>query len=525
MNRMKLLAAAFSVAAMLILSPLCHAQANIPPAFNAAGSSAAFNAMAIAAGGTVSAGGACGGTFLGGGNWTKKSTATGVDNRSSSISAITANIWIVWNNVPEPNRTVCAYLQTDSIVGQRLYFAVPRGSVSLPSSAIGESGDNLVPLFPTDTALPSNIYNDINNQPFNCSPSDIRPEDAEFGTTRALAALTTNRSGLGYGPGPIGATILSPFSSNSTQVVAFNLSGTDPITSMHIPAYTTTNVGGQVMLVLANTTIPGGGHFSDPTFTNVDRFVLAGYWDSTFTRTRDMAPQSGLSSFPAHVLIREPLSGTMNTMEFSLTRDIEINSSQEHNVNPSVDNPLNQTYATGGTRQRVVGNSEMLTEIGAIGDSLGYAFFSFGNAAKVLTTAKYLTVDGVDPINESYTNGALPTCTAPCPGAVTFPHVLDGSYPVWNILRITTATPVPAFISNLVAAAQSDWINNVPDLVPISQMQVFRSHYTQSGVMPHNGHLGRGAESGGDVGGAVYTVQADLDNITDTGRELTNKKQ
>jgi hypothetical protein len=44
-------------------------------------------------------------------------------------------------------------------------------------------------------------------------------------------------------------------------------------------------------------------------------------------------------------------------------------------------------------------------------------------------------------------------------------------------------------------------------------------------VQPKNGHLPRSTEAGGDMGGAVLTVQADLDNITDTGKEPVNLKQ
>jgi hypothetical protein len=529
MIRTKLLAAACLVAAILILSPLSHAQTTV--LFNGVGSSAAFNAMALAAGGTVtSPGGVCGGNGVSaGGNWTLKNGAMGVDGRSTQIGAVTGNVWIVWNGAAAAGTSggiVCAYLNIDSVVGNRLYFASPRGTLSIPSSEIGQAGGNLVPILPPDTPLPSNVYTALNNQPFNAAPSDIRPEDAAFATTRALAALTTNRSGLGYGPGPIGATILSEFSSKSTQVVAFNISGTDPITSQPIPTYTTTNVGGQVQLVLLNTTLGGvgSGNFGDPAFDNVDRFVLARYLNGTFTRTRDMIPSSGFPDVPVHVLLREPLSGTMNTIEACIPRNLEIGLSQEDNVNPAVDNPLNQTSTDGGTRQRVIGTGEMVSETGSIGNALGYAFFSFGNVAADVSTARYVTVDGVDPLFASYTGGTLPTCTAPCPGQVTFNHVIDGSYPIWNVLRVTTAHPIPAGIASLISAAQTQ-VANIPDFVPYSSLQVFRSHFTQDGVPGHNGHIARSQESGGDMGGAVLTVQADDDNITDTGHELTGLKQ
>ena len=152
-------------------------------------------------------------------------------------------------------------------------------------------------------------------------------------------------------------------------------------------------------------------------------------------------------------MVREPLSGTYNTMEFDIVRSLEVNSSQENNVTPPTDNPLNQSYASGGSRQRVVGTGEMVSEVGATPDALGYAFWGFGNFAGVLSTTKYVTVDGVDPIKQSYTNGALPSCTTPpCPGAVTFPHLLDGTYPIWTFLRIVTVSPMPSGIQSLYNA-------------------------------------------------------------------------
>lgn len=505
--------------AALLLASNCYAQTNIAPLFNGAGSSGSFNALALAAriSNTGGGSGVCGDH-----SWTKKSgTATGIDNRNSGITAAGGSIWVVWDDTPEPNRKVCSYLNVDSIVGNRLFWASPTGTVSLPSSAIGEAGDQIVPLLPADEPLPQNIYNDLNNQPFNAAPTDIRPEDAQFGTTRALTAAPM---GLGYGPGPIGANILSPFSSKSSQVVAFNISGTDPITGQAVKHASTLSVGGQVLLVLVNSTNTGVGHLGNSAFNNVDRFPLGYTFSGQLTRTRDLIPSTGLPVVPLTILTREPLSGTMNTFEFCIPRNFEINSTQELNVNAITDNPLNQTLADGAKRQRVIGTGEMISELGLLPDSIGYAFFSFGNVAPDVTTAKYLTVDGVDPLFASYSGGALPTCTAPCPGAVTFNHVIDGSYPIWNVLRVVTLQPPPAGVANLVSAAQTQ-VLNIPDFVPFSQLQVFRSHYNQAGVQPHNGHLGRTAESGGDVGGAVFTTQADLDNITDTGKEIVNKKQ
>jgi hypothetical protein len=332
---------------------------------------------------------------------------------------------------------------------------------------------------------------------------------------------------LGYGPGPIGATILSAFSSKSAQVVDFNISGTDPITGMTVPRSITTNVGAQAIMIVVNSTNNAVGHLGNSQFSNLNRFVLAGIQDGTLTDTRDIVPASGLPDVPLTVLNREPLSGTFNVQEFCIPRSVEINSSQEIGVDPSVSggNPLNLVGPDGSKRQRVIGTGEMISELEVIPDSIGYLFWSFGNTANLETVAKYLTIDGVDPINQTYTGGIFPTCpTPPCAGVVTFPHILDGTYPDWNVLRIATAFPVPSGISSLITAAQTQ-VLNLPDFVPFSQLQVFRSHYLQSGVQARNGHIARSTESGGDVGGAVYTVQADLDNITDTGKELVGKKQ
>jgi hypothetical protein len=377
---------------------------------------------------------------------------------------------------------------------------------------------------PNDEAIPANIIADLNGRPFNAAPTDIRPEDAKFGTTRALTPLTSG--GLGYGPGPIGADIVSAFSTKFAQVVDFNISGTDPITGKGVPASTTLSVGAQVLLVLVNASDTLKGHLGNAAFKNVDRFVLAKVFDGTLTRTRDLIPSSGLADFPLHVLNREPLSGTFNTFEFCIPRSVEVGSTQELGVNPAVNNPLNlkDPHDTDAMRQRVIGTGEMVSEVGTITDSIGYAFFSFGNVKPIVATGKYLAVDGVDPLYDHYSvsNGVLPTCAAPCPGVLTFPNVVNGSYPIWNVLRVATTSPAPAGVVTLVSAAQFQ-VASIPEIVPIAQLHVFRSHYFQAGLLPSNGH--RKAEAGGDVGGAVFNVQADLDNILDTGKELTGFRQ
>lgn len=516
MTKLKSCLASLSLGAIVLLASTSFAQTVL---FNGAGSSAMFNTFAFAA--RLSSPAVCG-TH----NWSKKNGAVTHDSRSSQIPDVTGNVWIVWDNSTSPT-TICAYLNIDSGIGDRAFFAVPTNTLILNSSDNGSAGDGLVPApMPADETLPAAVFNALQGAAFNAAMTDIRPEDALFATNRALAPLTQNRSGLGYGPPPIGVAIKSAFSSKNVVPVLFALSGTDPISGRPITfTYTTSSIGAAPVVVFANSTLSTLGHLGSGLFNNVPRFVLAGAENGTLTRTRDLFNVAGLPSIGLHVILREPLSGTYNTMEFTVPRSLEINSSQENNVTPPADNPLNQVYASGGSRQRAVGTGEMVAEVGAIADSLGYSFWSFGNFASVTTTAKYVTVDGVDPLRASYSNGSFPTCKVPpCVGALTFPNIKNGSYPIWSILRMVTVSPVPAGIQKLYNAAITE-ATQIPDFVPATQLQVFRSHYTQAGVTGSNGLIVGHPEKGGDMGGAVYYSQADKDYFADTGVEILGQKQ
>lgn len=460
--------------------------------------------------------------------WTKKNGASGIDSRRGDIPAQTGNVWIVWNNA---KTTVCSYLSVDSTVGNILFFAQPVATLSIPSAEIGTSGDNLIPTL-TDVPLDSTVYNALNNKAFNAAMTDIRSEDALFAVNRALAPYTGDAhcTGLGYsGDGLVGVPIVSSQSTKQVVPVAFAISGNDPFNGAAIPAWTSLNVGAEPLVVFVNTS--SGSEFASANYTNVDRFVLSSMLNGSLTRTRDIANVAGLPSVGARVFLREPLSGTYNAMEFTIPEEAEIGTCQELNVNPAVDNPLNQASASGGSRQRVVGTGEMVATVGANTNGLGYAFWSTGNFANVLTTTKYLSVDGVDPLNYSWyqSHGILPHCVAPCPGLIPFINVLNGSYPAWTILRVTCYTSAgvcPSGITKLISLAQNK-ASKVPDLVPVSNLQVFRSHFDRPGQLgvTSNGNAGEPTESGGDEGGAVFTKNADSDFHTDTGLQFTNIKQ
>ncbi|HEX8816644.1 MAG TPA: hypothetical protein VF753_14190 [Terriglobales bacterium] len=511
-------AAAIVALAVMMLSGISSYAASSPLIFNAAGATVLFNTFAL---------GAYSGSTCGTNIWTYKKGANGIDGRSSSIPAENGNVWIVWNNA---QTTVCAYLALDGTVAAQLYFAQPRATISIPSTEVGLAGQNLVPTL-TDTTLPQAVYNIVNGAAFNSGVLVERPEDAEFAENRALAALNTaNYSGLGYGPGPIGTPILSTFSTASATPVAFAISGTDPITGQTIPSWTATDLGATPIIIFGNTENTGSnGDFSNTAaFQNINKFPLAEALNGNLAYTRDLTNVSGLDPVPLNVVLRDPLSGAYNVVEFQIPRSAEILSTQELGVNPSAPdgNPLNITNAAGGWRKRAGSSSEEIAEVGtsANGNVLGYSQWSTGNFASVVSSTRYFTVDGVDPLYASYAGGFFPTCTAPCPGLVQFTNIINGSYPIWNVSRVVTAHTLPKGVSTLIAAVQAQTAN-IPDFVPYNQLTVFRSHYTQSGKTPDNGLIAALGEHGGDVEGAVFPNQADIDFYAETGKELVGLKQ
>src|SRR5580704_17212497 len=205
--------------------------------FNGVGASVLFNTFALAAYSSSQ----CGTNI-----WTYKKGGNGIDGRSSQIPAENGNIWIVWDT---KLTTVCAFLSIDATVGAQLFFAVPKGTLSIPSTEIGTAGQTLVPSL-NDMTLPQAVY----TAPFNAAVLDSRPEDALFAENRVLAAFEpVHYNGLGYGPGPIGTPIESTFSSSEATPVAFAISGTDPITGEAVPAWAATDVGADPEIIFVNT--------------------------------------------------------------------------------------------------------------------------------------------------------------------------------------------------------------------------------------------------------------------------------
>jgi hypothetical protein len=282
---------------------------------------------------------------------------------------------------------------------------------------------------------------------------------------------------------------------------------------------------------------------------------------------RSLAVVNGYGSDAAlHVFIREPISGTYNTMDFNIPNAADIAgdyaqgtgrvTGQEQGVNPAntscttkpctvvSGNPLYSLYTptvgtgNGSSRARVIGTGEMISTLNSTPDSLGYAFWGFSSwAPSKAGNLKYLTVDGVDPLySTAHPNpvslGTLPSCTTtPC--ILPFDNIKDGTYPIWSKYRLVyDQTDATNIATNLVSLAQSDSTSVYSDFIPATTLNVFRSHFSQvvttsGGGYPGNNGVAPGIpETGGDMGGFVLTKQSELDFYTDTGgNQQVNLKQ
>lgn len=533
-------------------------------------------------------------------HWTTGSKIfTLTDSRFTPNVVDTGSAWITWSAgsgtcaAPTGAFVVNLDVNVDSTVGNRCFFAVMPGSapaggsgcVLTTSATAGTAGAGALNLPTADTALPAAIVTLLatgnSGSPFhmNSAATDIRPEDAAFATLRALTpcgqVVSGQYLGLGYQTSTpflgtaIAGSSLNHAGSGSFNVAGFNLTGTDPVTGGAVRSFQVDPVGAVPVVIFVNPSDTTG--LGSLAVTNIDRAVLSGYFDGTLGRVTDIIPQAFTSNaVGTFVYVREPLSGTYNTMEFNIPNNQENQSSIDvglaalnafnngltaPNLNCGVSgtqgtgatatvlqNPLQETGlhtgVSGGGRFRAIGTGNMVAAVLAQSDGMGFAFWSAANFKNALASnAKYLTVDGIDPIQETWSDGTVPTAGNDLLGNVTFAHVKDGSYPIWSQLRVecdktTSCTAVGA----LATDALSFLSPFQPDFVPTTQLAIFRSHFAPPGInfpctaganTPDNGASGSEVECGGDVGGMVYSQQADgdynADNGTTTG--VTGRRQ
>lgn len=190
---------------------------------------------------------------------------------------------------------------------------------------------------------------------FNAAHTDVREEDALYATTRALSSYNTTNSlyGLGYNqaacgsnavaaPKTIGCPIFDSFNQGSVfYPLNFALKGTDPYTAAaDVPTGTTITLGAAPVVVFVNnadSTNSYGFGVGQPTnylHKDVLHKVLAQVFEGVDSCTGDLLPSvtstGGFSGAyggsipgagqPIQAVIREPLSGTYNTFEFTGVR-------------------------------------------------------------------------------------------------------------------------------------------------------------------------------------------------------------
>jgi hypothetical protein len=545
MHFIKAITGTLALAACAALAPSASAQTL---QVLTAGSSAQFGPFAVAAyalaknGGatayhyTVKSGACPGSTCYA---YLNDSRKTG----SNTIAPEPGNMWVVWSS-----NGVWAFLSVDSIVGVRSFSAVPRATLALAAQAS-------LPLSATtnytywadgtnDTALTTAVYNALVNKPLTAANTDVRPEDALFATNRALNSL-----GYGAVPDPraghsgqflIGNPIKSFFGTGVAHPVSFAIAGgADPFSGMTGPTEITLPIGAAPIVFLASTV--SGSTVASATNITTDNAALL--FDGLGNCAASLVTGATGAISP---VLREPISGTMNTTEYTVFEPGGY--SQEYGVNANTNNPLDLPCGS-GFRYRAIGTGDEVGDVTGHANTLGYAFFSYESTGGGKTD-RYLTLNGYDPINDTYSNGALPTCPVvngsySCPNttADSFRHLREGLYPAWSIYRMVTDASGETAAKTLVAKAQSLVDNNIPDFVPFVPvcttsptgvndpgLQVYREHFIPSTIetvpdtitiTPNDGSLGSsvtctvkrgtypaltlggGTEAGGDVGGIV----------------------
>jgi hypothetical protein len=505
--------------------------------------------------------------------WTqgKTSTVLARDARTSTPTDEQGNIWVIWSPgtgtcaAPAGTWNIYSYMSLDSVIGDRCYFEVDSsgtpGCVQVMTIAAGTAGANQL-CFPSKTTctsfgdttggIASAVITALNGKHFFVAGTDIRPEDAKFASLRMFTPCGTaffrqpfdqglrQTAGLGYQTGTtgVGVPIQSSFSTATFHVLDFNITGNDPIdTSKTVPAYTVSTVGAQPIVVAVS---PAGGTGIGAA-TDINGFTLTLFQQGVLGRATDLFGPT--SADTTTTLIREPLSGTYNVMEYSIPNSSQFHGSQDDNNcsgNSVFANPMTLQSTNGQVlafRKRVIGTGEMVAQIQAgtsTDQRLGYFFWSAGNASAFTTTnGKYLTVNGIDPLQNAYSDGVFPGVDSGHPLTnVTFKWLNMGDYPIWSALRLVSQSPTPAGVTNLIAAAQT--LNTTQfDFITLANLKVWHSHYylpaIGSGVSANGNTLnpatpgdlcnssGALAEFGGDAGGANTLKQANADFCADFG--------
>src|SRR5215831_11342075 len=470
-------------------------------------------------------------------------------------------IWIVWDSHTTtagaaPN--FIAYIKVDSVVGDRCYYGQPRCNVTVVGGF--PAPGNQITVWPdgsTDTLPPANIqskFTATTGPLVSAAATDIRAEDGAFAMCRANSDLpvpggNATMKGLGYNSNNGAGTCptvndlahlsggdITDVLGSTAHILDFNVSGTDPFSGHAIVAGTTVPAGAAPVIPIAHVGVNG----ALSSVTDVSDAQLQALFASGGSGCKGTTLGGGAGNID--VYIREPLSGTYNTIEYNAFVYPDFSgTSQEAFLDPTLpgNNPLSATCpAGGGKRIRGIGTGNVIdkgTVVDGTFDSIAYTFAGWGNwkqasdlgsplCSAVGGTCRYLTLNGVDGIFHKYvsspggtaldpgqpntTVGQVPAtdnlpaaCASnfPCredqiwKGGLSYPNLRSGQYRAWSILRLISDGAALATVKSMVTASQAYSAVNTPDFVPIVAvvanastgfkgdpgLQLLRSHYQQ----------------------------------------------
>jgi hypothetical protein len=316
---------AFCAVAVLIaivgLAPVANAQVQ----FVGVGSSAMFNTVSAAAFTDLCssvAGSDCRHWSASGKNSNdNQNWAQAVDSRNNAIPPEAGTFFVAWDNNSSPIR-IWSYLSVDTIVGQRLFFAVPRATQQIDSGALTTAGQNKVPSqillnrqsgttqSDETTGVPSAVLSAIQTA-FTAAISDVRPEDAKFEVNRVLATYAVTGTGLGYGTASnatcfqppdswtvtanLGCPIYGTWGGRSVPV-QYAITGKDPFSNQAAWKYKTIEVGAEPIVFLYNASNPNGlgalGPDGNVAFKNLNRFTAVYAFNGSLGRAQDLDPNA-----------------------------------------------------------------------------------------------------------------------------------------------------------------------------------------------------------------------------------------
>ncbi len=583
---MKTLVRALLIPAVVLCALGANAHAH-SPLFNAIGSSALTIELGEAAY-SLNTTSSC--------VWSTTTSGVVVATDTSTTSLTdTGNSWVVWvptsGNTCTSNTTpasVYSFLQTDSVVGDRCLFNAHSSSGVLCSisyaSAAGTSPANLIatpynnanPSAPlTESTLPAAVASALTSSTVNGAGTDIRPEDALFATTRALTPC-----GSTTGSGGSIAPYLGLGYTNGSDILEYSGSGSSKfhVINFTLPStYYVEPVGlDPIMFFIHSTDAPGTGLSFGHGVNDrpgASRLTIANLLDGSIGVSSAInTTQATANVTPITVWVREPVSGTYNTVEYNVpnthfagtSQDVGVNQlpAQQNCSGTSVgSNPLAIENTTAGSfRYRAIGTGDEIKAVKNNNDSFGYAFWGTGNfgSAKIPNTDgnRYLEIDGIDPLF-TYPNEETDAAAAAGGGAGTpnyghFPQDVNdyqkidfgplrlGDYPVWSLIRLVAVDGTTFKTEqklSLAAGGFSALGGSSPDFYPYLtstgsvQLAIERSHFAPPGItfglnggVPsnHGYAVGYGSctnpEAGGDVGGVIIrTNPIDQAYCADTG--------